>query len=665
MMNNALPMGIPIPVPSQHPSLSVAERGGNALANNMFLEKKPLLSHFMIHLRQSLEERNSVVGFPEIAKGLWDANSPSGAALMQPCGLSDKACTPHPMDSDNWQELLEKLNETLSQILPPELVPDVQNLLGEGFAPAPSNGLDAVSQEFPDIAAVSAAQSEEEETPNAQEGAELLSLVETEPAGSNSSESAEEATTENNTGCIKDLSSSVFALSIARSNNRVSLPIHRPESGHPGAEPFIRAAMGDQHSVTGAVLSKETSGSAGDNAGQLPLQEEGSFPENAVELSSGKASPREMAIYKIQEILDRIPPKAQEALREVLVFDSGNNELPDDAAAKPWDKPMKELILQNAIEPSKANAASRAVAMDTIQAVLDRVPPEAEEALREVLSKFQTTLLQGTERAKGKSLQQLQFELSLNKPSADPSPALSEHGSSATPASMTDGSGDPQAQITVPPDSNRPVFPMDNARGLSTAADRADENGIKAGAPHEQVVKAAKLSLDSGRTEISIQLKPQDLGQVRLTLHSNAHGEVSARLVTETSHAKESLEKNLSDLIRSLEIDGVKVGKITVVQAGAESRQHQFDQFHQSGSGQQNSHSQSAYSQSQQQNPQHQDNTASDAFTASDSGSFKDGGSFLSEDEASSQVSFDTEVEGEEVLTATEAQENLSVDIRV
>jgi septal ring factor EnvC (AmiA/AmiB activator) len=71
---------------------------------------------------------------------------------------------------------------------------------------------------------------------------------------------------------------------------------------------------------------------------------------------------------------------------------------------------------------------------------------------------------------------------------------------------------------------------------------------------------------------MQIQLNPEDLGHMRIQIKQLGEGQVSARLVVERPEAVEQVKTQLQDLQRNLEQQGLKMDKIEVVLAGANSQ---------------------------------------------------------------------------------------------
>ncbi len=87
-----------------------------------------------------------------------------------------------------------------------------------------------------------------------------------------------------------------------------------------------------------------------------------------------------------------------------------------------------------------------------------------------------------------------------------------------------------------------------------------------------QVASGIQSAYDSTNKTMQIQLNPEDLGHMRIQIKQVGEGQVSARLVVERPEAVEQVKTQLQDLQRNLEQQGLKMDKIEVVLAGANSQ---------------------------------------------------------------------------------------------
>lgn len=93
-----------------------------------------------------------------------------------------------------------------------------------------------------------------------------------------------------------------------------------------------------------------------------------------------------------------------------------------------------------------------------------------------------------------------------------------------------------------------------------------------------QVVDKMKIMLSSKKSEISIQLKPESLGRLKLRL-TVTDGVLDGRIIVQNSQTKNLILSNIERLQESLEQQGIPVNKFNVNVGGdSQYRQQQFFQ---------------------------------------------------------------------------------------
>ena len=90
-----------------------------------------------------------------------------------------------------------------------------------------------------------------------------------------------------------------------------------------------------------------------------------------------------------------------------------------------------------------------------------------------------------------------------------------------------------------------------------------------------QVVEKIKVTLSSDSTSMEMQLNPENLGKVNVSVVSK-NGEMTATFIVENQLAKEALESQMTTLRESLNEQGVKVEAIEVMVAEQGLSQDQF-----------------------------------------------------------------------------------------
>lgn len=109
----------------------------------------------------------------------------------------------------------------------------------------------------------------------------------------------------------------------------------------------------------------------------------------------------------------------------------------------------------------------------------------------------------------------------------------------------------------------------------------------------DQAVEGVSYGLKTGKPELVVQLNPDNLGKIQVSLTTNANNQISAKLIASSGETQEILQKQVNHLKQSLENQGLQVEKITIAVAG------KVDTQNSTNSG--NSQSQNSPDQSQQQ----------------------------------------------------------------
>ncbi|MBA1333856.1 MAG: hypothetical protein HPY66_0249 [Firmicutes bacterium] len=93
-----------------------------------------------------------------------------------------------------------------------------------------------------------------------------------------------------------------------------------------------------------------------------------------------------------------------------------------------------------------------------------------------------------------------------------------------------------------------------------------------------EVVEKVKVMVNSKRSEVSVQLKPESLGKMSFKLEV-VNGVLNGRITVHNNQAREVLQANLNQLRDNLEQSGIPVSKLTVnIGSHGEFRQHQYSQ---------------------------------------------------------------------------------------
>lgn len=141
--------------------------------------------------------------------------------------------------------------------------------------------------------------------------------------------------------------------------------------------------------------------------------------------------------------------------------------------------------------------------------------------------------------------------------------------------------------------------------------------------PVDQVVDGTVYSVKNGQKELILKINPDNLGEVRIRLTSHGNNEVSARLIASTQESHELLKTQSETLKASLEAQGIRIEKLSVMLAGhTDNGANPNKQDQPSGFQHQSSNQSQAQPQTQQQAFQ-QSNQSFNPFFQANSGAYQ------------------------------------------
>ena len=79
-----------------------------------------------------------------------------------------------------------------------------------------------------------------------------------------------------------------------------------------------------------------------------------------------------------------------------------------------------------------------------------------------------------------------------------------------------------------------------------------------------QIVEKMTSELKDGSTTMDMQLNPQSLGRVNVSLHALEGADMTARFIVQNEAVKAALESQMPQLIQRFEEQGIKVGEVQV-----------------------------------------------------------------------------------------------------
>ncbi|MBE0534098.1 MAG: flagellar hook-length control protein FliK [Phycisphaerae bacterium] len=143
--------------------------------------------------------------------------------------------------------------------------------------------------------------------------------------------------------------------------------------------------------------------------------------------------------------------------------------------------------------------------------------------------------------------------------------------SSPTPADAPASAGGASAEIAQALKASQDTAPTEltgrpTAAPVAAAQAAARPGALNAAAEHpaEQIIQSIRLNDRGPRQEIDIRLQPTELGSVRMRFH-HADGEVRGILFVDKAQTRYEIERELPQIVASLQQNGVQIKKLEVV----------------------------------------------------------------------------------------------------
>ena len=270
------------------------------------------------------------------------------------------------------------------------------------------------------------------------------------------------------------------------------------------------------------------------------------------------------------------------------------------AGAKPGEAVLSDKVPGTSATPADPNAATPGPFSDHGQPThTDAFATGTPEKVN-VQPSRDTTAGPGEPKPANADFAGIQMEATLSKDDAtdtdsdDQLPKRRHHlqmmaADSAKPAAREQSNADAALM-----DSARPALSTAVATGdkpaVATASATSGQSPVDNGAQRavmDQIVEKAMVRNADGRSEIRIQLKPEVLGDVRMTITSENH-HVAVRMITDHATTKDIIESQLHHLKAELDRQGLIVEKVDVlVDTGTNpdhNRQNFFHMFKNHGS---------------------------------------------------------------------------------
>lgn len=226
--------------------------------------------------------------------------------------------------------------------------------------------------------------------------------------------------------------------------------------------------------------------------------------------------------------------------------------LSDGSKAAPKLEALSAAQTQNTVKNSEAEASSlesspRASGKLSREATEVAQPGLTDQTTGAVKSSQVTGMDNPSEFDPGDLLQLPPVEETGNE--KDVNNGKPEHSGGVVPSSVIDTPGFKATEAVQKSQGNLPPEQVVSAKVI------------------HQIVKAAKVNITEGRSDIALRLDPPHLGTVQMNV-TVTEGTVTASLQTSTESAKQVLQSDLATLKQSLSDAGINVDKIEVSVGG-------------------------------------------------------------------------------------------------
>lgn len=187
----------------------------------------------------------------------------------------------------------------------------------------------------------------------------------------------------------------------------------------------------------------------------------------------------------------------------------------------------------------------------SLNAVLTHGQAEQVKAAAMAAQSGQTTLGEVAQTPLGQALSEL-----LKEAKVEEAPLKGNFVEAIQPSDAS-ALGSPIPSLTGP-DNGAPVSKLDGILHLKGTA----------GPMLNQIAEGTEIGIRSGRGEVALQLNPNSLGNVRIHIAQGAAGAIHARFIAENAEAHAALQEQLGSLRETLENQGIKVERLSVIVAG-------------------------------------------------------------------------------------------------
>lgn len=305
----------------------------------------------------------------------------------------------------------------------------------------------------------------------------------------------------------------------------------------------------------------------------------------------------EKTIDPLQETSEAIDPEAvpTSPVLEMMTETKAPTSLPE-VPTEAKSAPMPAMAQSVSIQGSNANLPKEALPQgakgseipltEEFEAVADPMFMELAEATETTIPNPVVSSLAAksaetdpaSDSVLNKALQEPNLEVTAVKTEGQaPQAETSSGGTSDQPHSGEAGFKLPETfqdvQVTVQGGEAFQVQqpPVNTANATQTMPPPTEAVRVPGNTVAEQAMNGLNMSMQAGKKEITLQLNPENLGQLRVNLSSNSSQQVTARFIANNLDAQQELQSQIENLKQALEKQGIQVGQITVTMNNAEA----------------------------------------------------------------------------------------------
>lgn len=335
-------------------------------------------------------------------------------------------------------------------------------------------------------------------------------------------------------------------------------PIETPRPTNDASNPAILAAAApkaSQQQQETLLPAPSAADSAATELKQQPLppQAPTAAPVIATPTSTAATTAAVTAPLVVEAVQETVRPKNTPTLNAAKAENTAAAVEAAARAATDQDSPQPAVLSTN-IAPTAANddQATLAAPLTAAPQIAPQTAPQPTATQR---SNVATATTSNTDITPATSADTLTAPIAEQKASAAPQPTDKPADKPAAPVTTTTTTDQPAPQTTPTP-APPPAPLASTASAIPPALAAHAVYGSSAG--HEQIAYAMKKATDDGTQNITIRLRPHQLGLVDVQMTVSADGKIQAVLAADKPETLFWLQQDAKQLERSLQDSGLK-----------------------------------------------------------------------------------------------------------